>query len=174
MSFIKKNKMAIILSPLLAILIIFLLLPQKLGIKPSSFNQNLYPNNTNNISTLDLGHLTIKNSIGDSINFEIEIADTIAKKTRGLMFRKELPRNRGMLFIFKSPQIINMWMFNTKISLDMIFIDENNKIVKIAQNTKIMSSTIISSEQKSLSVLEINAGLTKKFKIEVGDQIQFN
>jgi len=170
MNFIKKHKRTLILSIILSFLISFFLLPSKTISPLLSHNQDCHPSNT----TLALANLSIINSIGDSINFEIEIADSVAKKAQGLMFRKELPKNRGMLFPFKTPKIVNMWMFNTQIGLDIIFINQQNKIVKIVENSKPMSSSIINSGQKILNVLEINAGLSKKFKIEVGNQIKLN
>jgi hypothetical protein len=76
-----------------------------------------------------------------------------------------LPENLGMLFKNESPKIINMWMKNTKIPLDMIFIDENYNIVNIVSNTTPNSIATISSKQPAIGVLEINAGLANKYKI---------
>lgn len=76
-----------------------------------------------------------------------------------------------MIFIFESPRIINMWMKNTYIPLDMIFIDENNQIIKIEKNTTPHSLEIISSDKKAIKVLEINAGLSDKFDIKIGNKI---
>lgn len=84
---------------------------------------------------------------------------------------KKLHPKYGMIFIFESPRIINMWMKNTYIPLDMIFIDENNQIIKIEKNTTPHSLEIISSDKKAIKVLEINAGLSDKFDIKIGNKI---
>jgi len=102
----------------------------------------------------------------------VALANNQNKRSYGLMNLKFLPEKYGMLFTFDHPQIINMWMKNTLIPLDMIFIDDDNKIVNIKKSNQPNSLTIISSERKSRSVLEINAGLTEKFAIQIGDKIK--
>lgn len=106
-------------------------------------------------------------------NFIVAIADNDEKRLYGLMNLKYLSTKKGMLFIFNEPAIIAMWMKNTLISLDMIFIDENNKIVKIKEYTTPKSLDVISSEKEVNRVLEINAGLSKKYGIKVGQIIRY-
>ena len=76
-----------------------------------------------------------------------------------------------MLFVFLDEKIVTMWMKNTLINLDMIFIDKNNKIINIAHNQQNHSLSIISSQKKVDKVLEINANLAKQLEIKVGDQV---
>jgi len=99
-------------------------------------------------------------------------AITNKEKQYGLMNLEHLAAQNGMLFIFQDSKIIKMWMKNTLIPLDMIFIDENNRIIDIKANNKPLSLKIISSAKKANKVLEINAGLAKKLQIKVGDKIK--
>lgn len=104
--------------------------------------------------------------------FKIMIADTDEKRQYGLMNVEKLDQNHGMLFIFNKPQIVNMWMKNTLIPLDMIFI-KNGKIVNIKTNAKPHDLSHINSEYRVDRILEINAGLVKKFKIKIGQNINY-
>lgn len=106
--------------------------------------------------------------------FNVAIANNEEKKSYGLMNLDSLPKKNGMIFIFENQQIIKMWMKNTRISLDMIFIDQDNQIVKIVENTIPYSTEIISSQNKVSKVLEINAGLVKELKIKIGQKIKLN
>lgn len=103
--------------------------------------------------------------------FKVKIAIDAKTKKYGLMNLDYLPENFGMIFEFKKEQIIDMWMKNTKIPLDMIFVDKNNYIVDIFVNAKPYSLEIISSKKPANRVLEINGGLTQKLRIKVGDKI---
>ncbi len=105
-------------------------------------------------------------------DFLVAIADNQNKKIIGLMNLEYLDPNYGMLFTFENEEIINMWMKNTKISLDMLFIDKNNQIVNIFQNATPYSLKTISSEKEVIKVLEINGGLCQKLGIEVGQIIE--
>ena len=120
----------------------------------------------------DTTKVIINNNIKD-IYFNAEIVKTKIKRERGLMFRKNLNLNRGMLFIFPNESKVSMWMKNTLISLDIIFISKNYKIVDIIKNTKAMSKYIITSSVKAKYALEINAGLVKKHNIKIGNNIYF-
>lgn len=120
-------------------------------------------------------HLKIQNHKTNQIHkFIVSIANTPNKKAQGLMFVTYLPQNYGMLFEFENEQIVNMWMKNTKIPLDMIFIDKNNKIAHIKHNAAPESLEIISSEKLAKKVLEINGGRVKELGINVGDKIIAN
>ena len=105
--------------------------------------------------------------------FEVEIADTKILRKKGLMFRSKLEKEKGMLFIFPNEQIIRMWMKNTMIPLDILFISKDKVIVDIIENAKEMSDNILISKTKSKYVLEINSGLVKDFNITIGDSINF-
>ena len=109
-----------------------------------------------------------------NITFNVEVAKTIEERRTGLMYRKELLNNEGMLFIFPSEKIIQLWMKNTYIPLDVIFISENKVIVDIKKNMEKLSETIVKSKVKSRYALEFNAGLINKLHIEIGDKVLFN
>lgn len=114
--------------------------------------------------------LTIKTAKGP-VAFQVEVMRTDEERARGLMNRAYLPADRGMLFDFKSPQIATMWMKNTLIPLDMIFIRADGTIANIAENTEPHSLRTIPSSEPVLSVLEINGGLSAKLGIAPGDKV---
>jgi uncharacterized membrane protein (UPF0127 family) len=103
--------------------------------------------------------------------FSVEMATTEKEKEIGLMYRKELPDGKGMLFDFSPEQQVSMWMKNTYISLDMIFIRADGRILRIAENTEPLSTRIISSGGPAKGVLEVIAGTAQKYGIAPGDRI---
>jgi uncharacterized membrane protein (UPF0127 family) len=103
--------------------------------------------------------------------FSVEVMRTGPQRERGLMFRRFLPTDRGMLFDFKSEQPIMMWMKNTYIPLDMIFISHSGKVVRIARNAEPLSERIVASGVPAYAVLEVNAGTAEKIGLGVGDAI---
>jgi uncharacterized protein len=103
--------------------------------------------------------------------FTVEMATTEEEKTTGLMYRKELADGRGMLFDFSPEQEVSMWMKNTFISLDMIFIRADGRILRIAENTEPQSTKIIPSMGLAKGVLEVIAGTAKKYGIAPGDRV---
>jgi uncharacterized protein len=103
--------------------------------------------------------------------FSVEMATTEEEKTNGLMYRKELPDGKGMLFDFSPEQQISMWMKNTYIPLDMIFIRADGRILRIAENTEPLSTKIISSGGLARGVLEVIAGTAQKYGIQPGDRV---
>lgn len=113
---------------------------------------------------------------------KVEIADTEAKRAKGLMFRTHMPENNGMLFIFQTSASHAFWMANTKIPLDIIWINEDLKIVDISKNTPpcTETGTLISlckayaPKDKAKYVLEVNGGYTDKNKIGIGDEVIFS
>ena len=117
-------------------------------------------------------NIIIKNNYKD-IYFNVEIARKKIDRDKGLMFRKNLSLGKGMLFIFPSESKVSMWMKNTLISLDIIFVSKNYKIVDIINNAKAMSKEILTSKVKAKYALEINAGLVKKLNIKIGNNIYF-
>ena len=103
--------------------------------------------------------------------FAVEMARTEEQKATGLMYRKELADGRGMLFDFSPEQQISMWMKNTFIPLDMIFIRADGRILRIAENTEPQSTKIISSGGAAKGVLEVIGGTAKKYGIAAGDRV---
>lgn len=103
--------------------------------------------------------------------FTVEMAKTTEERQKGLMFRKELPEGRGMLFDFKPAQEVGMWMRNTYIPLDMLFINADGTIRRIAENTVPLSETTIMSGGPVRGVLEVIGGTAKKLGIKPGDKV---
>lgn len=117
--------------------------------------------------------IKISNSSDILHTFEVYIADSNSKRKKGLMYIENLPNNHGMLFKFNSPRIASMWMKNTYISLDLLFIDKNQTIVKIHNNAEPFNLKSISSKLKVKWVLEINGGLAEELEINPGNKIIF-
>jgi uncharacterized membrane protein (UPF0127 family) len=103
--------------------------------------------------------------------FAVEMAETDEERSRGLMFRKELPEGKGMLFDFKAEQPVAFWMKNTYVSLDMIFIKADGRILSIAENTEPLSERGVPSGGPVRGVLEVVAGTAKKLGIKPGDRV---
>jgi uncharacterized protein len=103
--------------------------------------------------------------------FAVEMAVTPEQQAKGLMFRRELPEGQGMLFDFQKEQPASFWMKNTYISLDMIFIRADGRIVRIAENTVPLSEALVSSGGPVRAVLEVIAGTAKKLGIAAGDRV---
>lgn len=103
--------------------------------------------------------------------FSVEMARTEKEKEMGLMYRKSLPDGQGMLFDFSPAQPVSMWMKNTVISLDMIFIDSAGRVLRIAENTEPLSTRTISSGGLAKGVLEVIAGTARKYGIAPGDRV---
>jgi len=116
------------------------------------------------------GTLEIATKSGVHI-FSVEMATTDKEKETGLMYRRELADGKGMLFDFSPEQQISMWMKNTYISLDMIFIRADGRILRIAENTEPESTAIISSGGLARGVLEVPAGTAQKYGIAPGDRV---
>jgi len=103
--------------------------------------------------------------------FSVEMARTVEERERGLMFRKSVPDGSGMLFDFSPEQDVQMWMKNTYVSLDMIFIRADGRILRIAENTVPLSEKIIFSGGPVKAVLEVAAGTARKDGIKAGDRV---
>jgi uncharacterized membrane protein (UPF0127 family) len=118
----------------------------------------------------DLHTLEIVSNSGVHV-FSVELAVTDAERARGLMFRRELPEGQGMLFDFGREEAVAMWMKNTLIPLDMMFITGSGRILRIAENTEPMSTRIIASGGPVRAVLEVIGGTAKKYGIAAGDRV---
>ena len=108
---------------------------------------------------------------GQVHRFRVEIADTDATRERGLMFRRSLGPNVGMLFDFKQVQNVSFWMKNTLIPLDMLFIDQNGRVVNVAANATPLSEANIPSAAPVLGVLEIRGGRAGELGVQPGDKV---
>jgi len=128
------------------------------------------PLNVQQRITFPTGELTIESS-GQRHKFTIELADTDERRTLGLMYRTSLAADAGMLFDFKIDQPVAMWMRNTRLPLDMLFITRDGRIANIAQRTVPFSETSIYSSGPVRAVLELNGGTAERLGLKAGDRV---
>jgi uncharacterized membrane protein (UPF0127 family) len=116
--------------------------------------------------------LSIATQGGQKQSFRVEVARNDADRAQGLMFRRSMPAEQGMLFDFGRVEPVSMWMQNTYLSLDMLFIRPDGTIARIAANTEPLSTRTIPSGEPVLAVLELNAGTAAKLGIKPGDRVE--
>jgi uncharacterized membrane protein (UPF0127 family) len=121
--------------------------------------------------TLPKQKLVIVGKDGKRHDFDVEVATSEHQQEVGEMFRKSIPANGGMLFVWPAPHDQPMWMKNTLVPLDMVFIKADGTIRAIAENTVPQSLATISSHGPVLAVLELAGGTTAKLNIVVGDKV---
>jgi uncharacterized membrane protein (UPF0127 family) len=115
----------------------------------------------------------IATEAGRELRFNVEIADTPAKRELGLQYRRELAADHGMLFVFPEEKEQSFWMKNTPIPLDLIFISKSRRIVGIVEEAVPFSLDSRSVRAPSQFVLEINGRLSRRFGIKAGDAVRF-
>lgn len=115
--------------------------------------------------------LTIESG-GHSHKFTVELAQTPRQRAQGLMFRRRLGPDRGMLFLYNRDQVISMWMKNTVIPLDMLFMDGAGRVVSLHERAVPGSLQTISSEGKARAVLELAGGTVARLGLRVGDRVR--
>ena len=121
------------------------------------------------------GELTFLKSDGKEVKkIEIEIADNSPERAQGLMYRKSMDEARGMLFVFPTEEMQGFWMKNTVMSLDIMFVGKDKKIVKIHKNTVPFSEKDLPSEKPAMYVVETVAGFADKYGLKEGDKIEFS
>ena len=108
------------------------------------------------------------------ITIDIEIADTDFDIQTGLMYRDSMENNQGMLFVFENDEERFFYMKNTKITLDLVYINSNKKVASFQKNTKPFDESSLPSDAPAKYVLEINAGLVDLLSISVGDSLSFS
>ncbi|MGO9547414.1 MAG: DUF192 domain-containing protein [Rhodomicrobium sp.] len=118
-------------------------------------------------------NLTIETANGPVL-LDVEIADNEAMREHGLMFRRSLAENGGMVFLFEAEREITMWMKNTYIPLDMVFIGDDWRIVHIARDAEPLSTDIIPSVYPASRVLEISGGQASKLGLRPGDAVSLH
>jgi len=130
---------------------------------------------TETVSFTKEGELTILSEESEAIkaSFEIEIAESEYETQTGLMYRKSMKENRGMLFIQPTESLQYFYMKNTEIPLDIIYIDSGMKIVSFQKNAQPFNEDTLPSNVPARYVFEINAGLSDKLGLQVGDSISF-
>lgn len=107
-----------------------------------------------------------------SHKFSVEVMRNDEERARGLMYRRSMPPDRGMLFDFKREEHVMMWMKNTYIPLDMVFIARTGAVVSVAQNTEPLSERTIPSGGPAYAVLELNGGTAARIGLKAGDRIE--
>lgn len=121
--------------------------------------------------TFPRDELSIRTAGGETHKFSVDLAVTDAQRQHGLMYRKEMAPDHGMLFDFGQARRVSMWMENTVLALDMLFIQGDGTISHIKENAVPFSRDIIDSQGPVKFVLEINAGRSKVLGIKVGDKV---
>ena len=109
----------------------------------------------------------------DPRRFDVWIADTPDRQEQGLMFVRDLPKGQGMLFPQKPPRKMSMWMKNTYVELDMVFIGEKGTIDQIIEHAHPLSLDTLSSEKPVQAVLEIGGGEASRLELKVGDRVSW-
>ena len=115
--------------------------------------------------------LEIRARDGRTLHFTVELATTEPQRALGLMNRKQMASDHGMLFDFQTEQPVAFWMKNTPLPLDMLFIDGKGRVVQIAEDTEPYSEAPIPSQQPVRAVLELNAGISRKLGITPGAKV---
>jgi uncharacterized protein len=115
--------------------------------------------------------LAVRTTAGKVINFKIWIADTPRREQQGMMFVHDMDEHTGMLFMFPENRPVTMWMKNTHVSLDLLFLDATGKIDYIAASATPESETIIGPPTPEYAVLELKGGACERFGIKVGDTV---
>jgi hypothetical protein len=115
--------------------------------------------------------VSISTASGTEVRFVVEIARTPAERSRGLMHRDRLEADEGMLFVYEAEQPVTMWMRDTRIPLDMLFIGAEGTIVKIRERAVPYSEEVINSEKPVVAVLEVNGGTASRYGIRPGDRV---
>ena len=158
--------------------LVTLVMTKKIFLKISILVVALIPFSTNEgdaqslmLNNFERSKLSIL-SKSKSHEFLVEKAKTERQQSQGLMFRRRLASNGGMLFLFPAVKVLKMWMKNTYLPLDMLFINADGRIVNIVQRTVPGSLETISSVEPAMAVLEVNGGTTSRLKIQKGDRVR--
>lgn len=115
--------------------------------------------------------MILHSSQGKAVPVPVEVVATPEKRSLGLMYRKDLPKTHGMLFLFPREQLLSFWMKNTPLALDIVYINSGHTIVGIIANTKPFSEEPLSSALPAQFALEVHAGFCRQHGIAVGSQV---
>jgi uncharacterized membrane protein (UPF0127 family) len=121
-------------------------------------------------TTLDIQHGKSKK---DARHFDVWIADNPGREEQGLMFVRDLPATQGMLFPQKQPRKMSMWMKNTYIELDIVFVGEKGAIDKIIEHARPLDLTTLNSDKPVTAVLELKGGEAARQELKVGDRVSW-
>jgi hypothetical protein len=122
--------------------------------------------------SFDRDELVIESESG-AHRFAVELAISAEQRAQGLMFRRRLAADAGMLFLYPDDRVISMWMKNTLIPLDMLFIGADGRIVQIAERAVPGSMAMVSSDRPARAVLELNGGTAARLRIKPGDRVLY-
>lgn len=123
------------------------------------------------LEVFDRNSLVVRTAAGDEHRFDVELALTGRQQSQGLMYRPRMAPDAGMLFVYGQTRTVSMWMRNTAIPLDMLFIAEDGEVVKIVERTVPYSLAIIPSGRPVRGVLEINGGTASRLGLRSGDLV---
>jgi len=123
-------------------------------------------------SGLEVIPLTIT-SLGKTHTFRVEVARTQAEQAKGLMFRTRMGPDEGMLFPYDPPRVLSFWMKNTVLSLDLIFIGPDHRVINVAANAVPYSEESILSDAPAIATLELNAGRARELNIVAGAKVDW-
>ena len=112
-------------------------------------------------------------SLGKTHNFRVELARSPQEQAKGLMFRTEMGPDEGMIFPYDPPRVLSFWMKNTVLSLDLVFIGPDHKVINIAANAVPYSEDSILSNAPAIATLELNAGRAAALNIVPGAQVDW-
>lgn len=115
--------------------------------------------------------LVVINNDGEPLTFEIYLATTFEQQRRGLMFVRQLPEKAGMLFVYDDESLHSMWMKNTYIPLDIVFARRDGSVSSVIYNTEPLSLKSLGSTEPVSYVLELNAGVARRYKIGKGSRL---
>lgn len=121
----------------------------------------------------DAAARTVLHTSGGDVAVTVELAATPERRNFGLMYRKELGADAGMLFLFERPQHLTFWMKNTVLPLDMLFIGADHRVVGIVKNAVPFTTTPRAIDGESQYVLEVNAGFSDRHGVRDGDAVSF-
>lgn len=153
-------------KPLCVLLLSFMLATTAATLSPALAQSG--PQAAQPVGKLDAMEIATRKGV---VVLEVEVARTPQQRETGLMFRKSMPERQGMLFDFDTPQPVYMWMKNTYIPLDMVFIRNNGTIARIEAMTTPFSEATISSGEPVRAVLELNGGAAQRLGIAAGDRV---
>jgi uncharacterized membrane protein (UPF0127 family) len=117
--------------------------------------------------------VVIETAAGQRLSVDVELARTVAEQRKGLMERRSLPENGGMLFLFDTTSVQSFWMKNTLIPLDMMFISDDGRVVGIVERAEPLTLTERSVGKPSRYVLEVNGGWSAAHGVRAGDRVRF-
>jgi uncharacterized membrane protein (UPF0127 family) len=124
------------------------------------------------VSGLDVIPLTVTTARGPH-TFRVEVARSPQEQAQGLMFRTAMAPDEGMLFPYDAPHLLSFWMKNTVLSLDLVFIDEQRRIINVAENAVPYSEQSIVSDAPGIAVLELNGGRARELGIVAGNKVDW-